>query len=139
MSESRNNSSESRSYVSNGRVGPTESTPENIDELISRLENDGMVDTTNVSERVSEAYRQRQKKLEELKELRQLVKKRQEDEQKIFQKLEEDNALLDAAIEKTNQLVLKPSSKPKKQEPIPDYLGYEDWGDESRYYGESRW
>lgn len=159
MSESRNNSEsrdtgESRcSYPNNNfsnesrndsdsrcdSRGQANSTRYNnlddIDSLIERLEGEMPTITSNNS-RINLALEQRRKKIEELKRLRDEVR-RESEEEKQLRILEQSNAELDNVIGNVKKLVRKPS-KLKKESTRSSYISYSN-SSESHDSGESRW
>ena len=132
-------SSESRSGESRCGYGTTStgkrSSFEDIDSLISRLERTTPKNTSN-SPKVKEAIDKRQKQLEELKQLRDEAKKREEEkelERKELERVESENKELAQAINKVKKIGAK------KNQQVRQTTAYYNSCSESHDSGESRW
>ena len=95
-----------------------------IDELINQLE----IDLPNLTENseVNKMLEERKEKIKRLKELQQIAK---EEEREMLEKLKEENASIDEAIDGLKTLIKKKTYRPKRKKATT--TEYQSYGSES--------
>lgn len=107
-----------------------------IDELINRLETNLPELTTNPE--VNKVIEERKEKIKKLKELQKIAKEEEKKERERLEKLQQENDLMDEAINNLKTLIKKKTYQPKrKQTNTIEYQSYgsESTTSESRNYG----
>ena len=108
---------------------------EDIDSLIEKLERE-MPNIKSNNPRINKVLDERKDKIEELKRLRNTIKKANEEE-KLIKELEESNNELDDVINNVKKLIKEPIKENDNYEEPIRYV--RDSEGESHFSSESRW